>query len=370
MPRRASTLAAALLALATTQLACATGAEKLTRRVVPAGLNETLKALNDPENQELMRRLVDLPEVQQAAHDLARAITDGALDGLTDDQRTAKLRELTDKFVNQISTSVARDLDAHISPALTRTVEDIVGGAMHAALSPENRQQAKSFVDALTRTTVAAFGQSTGKVLREDLGPALQHVIEQNLGPALENVIAQRLLPSLQKALDDQAIPAAGRLAREVTRQSVLGAHDALVELQVDQKLGSIDARLDKIFNQGQQAGQTAIWIFVLIIIALGIWLARSIIVRRHLEQERASSERLLLHVLQAIQRGDTDDPNKPPDLDTMLARAHAQAQTTTTSRTSANYLTDLVARARVAVSSLTANSGGRKPPPPAGPDS
>ena len=30
----------------------------------------------------------------------------------------------------------ARDLDAHISPALTRSVEDIVGGAMTAALGP------------------------------------------------------------------------------------------------------------------------------------------------------------------------------------------------------------------------------------------
>lgn len=370
MPRRASTLAAVVLALATTQLACATGAEKLTRRVVPAGLNETLKALNDPENQALMRRLVDLPDVQKAAHDLAESISGGALDGLTDDERARKLRELTDKFVNQVSTAVARDLDAHIAPALTRTVEDIVGGAMGAALSPENRQQAKSFVDAITRTTVATFGQSTGKVLREDLGPALQHVIEQNLGPALEHLVSERLVPALQNALDDQAIPAAGRLAREVTRQSVLGAHDALVELQVDQKLGDIDARLDKLFNQGQQAGQTAIWIFVLIIIALGIWLARSIIVRRHLEQERASSERLLLHVLQAIQRGDTDDPSKPPDLDTMLARAHAQAQAQAPSMSGANYLTSLVNRARAAVVGLNSSAGGRKAPPPAGPDS
>ncbi len=369
MPRRASTLAAALFALATTQLACATGAEKLTRKLVPAGINETLKSLNDPENQELMRRLVDLPEVQKAAHDLAEAISGGALDGLTDEARTAKLRQLTDQFVNTIATSISRDLDAHITPSLTRAVEDIVGGAVGAALSPENRQQAKSFVDAITRTTVAALGQSTGKVLREDLGPAMQHVIEQNLGPALEHLIADRLVPALQNALDEQAIPAAGKLAREVTRQSVLGAHDALVELQVDQKLGSIDARLDKLFNQGQQAGQTAIWILALVIVALGIWLARQIIVRRNLEQERASSERMLLNVLQAIQRGDTDDPNKPPDLDTMLARAGAQAQE---GRTSNNYLAGLVARARAAVTTgLTANSAGRRPPaPPSGPDS
>jgi len=369
MPRRASTLAAVVFALATTQLACATGTEKLTRRVVSTGINETLESLNDADNQKLMRQLVDLPEVQKAAHDLAEAISGGALDGLTDDERAAKLRQLTDKFVTTISTSIARDLDAHITPSLTNAVKDIVGGAVGAALSPENRQQAKSFVDAITRTTVAAFGQSTGKVLRDDLGPAMQQVIEQNLGPALENLIAKHLVPALQSALDDQAIPAAGKLAREVTRQSVLGAHDALVELQVDQKLGSIDARLDKLFNQGQQAGQTAIWILVLVIVLLGIWLARQIIVRRDLEQERASSERMLLNVLQAIQRGDTDDPSKPPDLDTMIAQASAQAQE---GRTSNNYLAGLVARARAAVTTgLTANSTARRPPPPpSGPDS
>lgn len=358
MPRRASTLAAVALALATMHLACATGAEKLVRRTIPAGINETLKSLNDPENRALMKRLVDLPEVQKAAHDLAEAITGGALDGLTDEQRAARLRQLTDQFVQQISTSVARDLDAHISPSLTRAVEDIVGGAVGAALSPENRQHAKLFVDTLTRTTIATFGQSTGKILRDDLGPAMQHVIEQNLGPALEHLIEERLVPSLRGALDQEFVPAAGRLTREVTRQAVLGAHDALVELEVDKKLVGIDARLDKLFNQGQQAGQTAIWILVLVIVALGIWLARSIFVRRSLEQERASSERLLISVLEAIQRGDTDDPHKPPDLDTMIARAHAQNP----GLAGNSYLAGLVARARGAVAGV-ANAVRKDPP-------
>lgn len=360
MPSRASTLLVVALALSTiTNLACATGAEKLVRRTVPAGIHATLESLSDPDNQALMRRLVDLPAVQQAAHDLSAAIAGGALDGLTDDQRAARLRQLTDQFVQQIATAVARDLDAHISPSLTRAVEDIVGGAVGAALSPANRRHATSFVDAITRTTIATFGQSTGQILRDDLGPAMQHVIEQNLGPALENLIAQRLLPGLRDALDAEFIPAAGRLTREVTRQAVLGAHDALTELEVDKKLVGIDARLDKLFNQGQQAGQTAIWILVLVIAALGIWLARSILTRRSLEQERASSERMLLSVLQAIQRGDTDDPGKPPDLDTMISRAQAQDPRLVND----NYLSGLVARARAAVSASIARAGGNDPP-------
>ncbi|MBL9099891.1 MAG: hypothetical protein JNL82_02980 [Myxococcales bacterium] len=354
MPRRASTLAVALL-LATAPLACATGAERLTRRVVPAGLNETLKALNDPENQELLRRLVDLPDIQKAAHDLSEAITSGALDELTDEQRAARLRQLTDDFVRQIAGSVARELDSKISPSLTRAVEDIVGGAVGAALSPANRQQARSFVDAITRTTIATFGESTGKILRDDLGPALQHVLEHNLGPALDHLIAERIVPALKRALDDEMVPAVGRLSREVTRQAVLGAHDAFVELQVDQKLGGLDddfwARLDKVMNQGQKAGELAVWLLVLVIVALGVWLARSIIVRRHLEQERAASERMLINVLQAIQRGDTDDPTRPPDLGTMLARAQAQEASTTSAAT---YVGDLVARARAALTNLT----------------
>lgn len=357
MPPRASTLAALVL-VATTQTACATGAEKLVRRTVPAGIHETLKSLADPENQALMRRLVDLPEIQSAAHDLTEAIAGGALDGLTDDARAAKLRQLTDQFVQRIATSVARDLDAHISPSLTRAVEDIVGGAVGAALSPTNRKHAVTFVDAITRTTIATFGQSTGKILRDDLGPAVQHVLEKNLGPALEHIIAVNIVPSLRSALDDEMVPAAGRLSREVTRQAVLGAHDAMVELQLDQKLVGIDARLDKLFNQSQQAGQQAIWILALVIVALGIWLARSIIVRRHLEQERASSERLLLGVLQAIQRGETDDPGKPPDLDTMIAQAAAKAQT---SRATSSYLTDLVARARAGIVTGLANKNPPK---------
>lgn len=360
MPRRTPVLALALV-LTSAPLACATGAEKLVRRAVPAGINETLKALDDPENRALMRRLVDLPGVQDAAHDLAEALTGGALDGLTDDDRAAKLRQLTDSFVQQVATSVARDLDAHVSPSLTRAVEGIVGGAVGAALSPDNRQHARAFVDAITRTTVLTFGQSTGKVLRDDLGPAMQHVIENNLGPALDHLVAERLVPSLKRALDDDLMPAAGRLSREVTRGAVLGAHDALVELQVDQKLGGLDqdfwVRLDKVLNQGQKAGETAIWLLVLVIVALGVWLARSIIVRRHLEQERASSERMLINILRAIQRGDTDDPARPPDLDTMIARAQAQDP----SLAASNYIAGLIERARTTLAGVIQPKGPPK---------
>jgi hypothetical protein len=184
----------------------------------------------------------------------------------------------------------------------------------------------------------------------------MQHVIEQNLGPALEHVIADRLVPRLREALGQELVPAAGRMSREITRQAVLGAHDAFVELHVDQQLGDVFwARLEKARHAGERAGQTILWILALVIVALGILLVRAILVRRSLERERASSERMLLSVLQAIQRGDTDDPNRPPDLDTMIARAHAEHPELAAD----SYIAGLIARARAAASALT----GRRPP-------
>jgi len=63
--------------------------------------------------------------------------------------------------------------------------------------------------------------------------------------------------------------------------------------------------------------------------------------------------------VLEAIQRGDTDDPQKPPDLDTMIARAHAQNP----GLAGNNYITGLVARARAAVGGAIAGATRKDPP-------
>lgn len=335
--------------LATSQFAClGPTTNRIVRTAVPAGIEETLRALNDPENQELMKRLASDPELRQAAHDFTAAITGGALDGLADDERQKKVRELSDAYVRTMSASLAKALDEDISPSVTRTVESVMGGAMAAAVSPENKRLTASFVDGVTRSAMSALMQSTARGLRDDLGPALGKVIADDLSPALKKMIAEDLGPALNKVIAEDLKPAIGDmlgaetnqavagLVRQITKEVVLGANDGMSELGI-----SISPNPEHglgIF------GWTAI-ILGLVVAILLIWLGRTIYTRRSLEQERARSERMLLGVLRTIQYTDTDDPTRRPDLDALIARARLNEEPDPAEDT---LWTSMLARARL----------------------
>ena len=325
--------------LTVSQLACVNGTNRLVRTAVPAGIEETLRALNDPENQELMRRLVNDPELRQAAHDFTAAITGGALDGLTEEARHRKIQELSQAYIRTLASTLSKSLDEDISPAVTRTVESIMGGAIAAAVSPENRRLTASFVDSVARSAMTALMQSTARGLRDDLGPALGKVITEDLKPALADL------------LTTQSQQAIGGLVRQITKDAVLGANDGMSELGISLRPNAGDGL--GIF------GWLAL-ILGLVVLILAIWLGRTIYTRRSLEQERARSERMLLNVLRTIQRTDTDDPTRPPDLDTLIARARVNEDPDP--RHDA-WISSLLARARVTDKARAAAPPGGPPP-------
>ena len=349
--------------LTVSQLACVNGTNRLVRTAVPAGIEETLRALNDPENQELMRRLVNDPELRQAAHDFTAAITGGALDGLTEEARHRKIQELSQAYIRTLSSTLSKSLDEDISPAVTRTVESIMGGAIAAAVSPENRRLTASFVDSVARSAMTALMQSTARGLRDDLGPALGKVIADDLSPALTKMIADDLGPALGKVITEDLKPALadllttqsqqaiGGLVRQITKDAVLGANDGMSELGISLRPNAGDGL--GIF------GWLAL-ILGLVVLILAIWLGRTIYTRRSLEQERARSERMLLNVLRTIQRTDTDDPTRPPDLDTLIARARVNEDPDP--RHDA-WISSLLARARVTDKARAAAPPGGPPP-------
>lgn len=296
-------------------MSCATGTEKLVRRAVPATIDETIGTFEDPEIQRRLKKLIDLPDVQEAARKLAQGLTSGALDGLTDEQRMAKARALSEEYVNALTRAVGKGLHADISPAVEGAVERTVQRALAAALSPKTRQDASALVGALTQRTVRALSESTRDdlgpalqtVLEANLGPALQKVLEENLGPALGHVIAKDLTPAIRDALAGDLAPAVGHFSREVSREVVLGVVDAIAAIEHDERLKDFNdrlwGRLNATINQGVRASEILAWILALIVLILGLVLVRSIVVRRHLEAERARSERMLIGILQVLQK-------------------------------------------------------------------
>lgn len=365
--RRLSMLLAASLSVGLTasHVACATGIEGLARKGVKGGieggLEGTLEALNDPHNKQLLRQILQDPDIKNAAHDLTEALTGGALDGLTEEDRMKRVRDLSDAYIRTVSSAVGKALNEDISPAMTRTVESVVGGAVASALRPENKALARSFVDGLTRSTISAFTQSTGqglrddlgpalnKVIAQDLGPALQVVLQDNLGPALNKVITQDLKPAIADAFSDVNGPMVGAMAREVTRQIVLGANDGMSELGISLSPNSKDGL--------GMLGWLAI-VLGLVAVILGILLTRTILTRRALTQERIRSEKMLLNVLHTIQTGDDDNPTNMRDLDMIMARARQYDPELDTNDT---YLASILAKARLPPRSAPA---ARRPVP------
>jgi hypothetical protein len=254
-------------------MACATGTERLIRRAVPATIDETLEAFEDPETQRRLKKLLDLPDVQEAAHRLAQGMTEGAIDGASGPERAERLRKLSEDYVAALSRAVGKSLQEDISPAVEGAVERTVRRALGAALSPETRRDAAALADALTRRTVKALsdslrddlGPAVQAVLEDNLGPALRKMIEDDLGPALHKAIAKDLGPAVRDAMGGDITPAAGRLSREVSREVVLGVVDAMAALEHDERLAEFNSRfwgrLDTTINKGLRLSEILAWL-------------------------------------------------------------------------------------------------------------
>jgi len=314
------------LGLGAAPLACANGAQSLVRSGVQGGLEGGLQALSDPHNKEMLVRLLQDQAIQQAAHDLVATLTGGAIDGLTDDERQAKVREASDAYIRAIARAASEALGEDVSPAVSKAVADVVGNTVASALRPANRRLAQAMVDGVTRSTVLAFTQSTAqglrddlgpaltKVLDEDLGPALQRVVEQNLGPAVRKVIEEDLRPSLQAALGGEEGGGAGTFARALTKQIVLGVNDGMSELGISPSPNGKDG-----------LGITG-WLLIVLgflLLIASLLLLRGFLIRRTLAQDRARSEAMLVDILRAIKSGEPDAIAALPDLDTVLERVY-----------------------------------------------
>lgn len=314
-------LVAIVLALAVGAGACATGAEKIIRRTTPATIEESLRSLNDPEVQAMIRRLLDKAEVREAMEELARSITEGLVDGLSDDERAARLEAISERFVGRLARALGDGLKDEITPQVRELVATSVGAAMDEALGPASRRRAEEAAAGITRHAIGALVAGSSEGLRRDVGPALAHVIDEDVGPALERLIAERLIPAMMRSLAAEAPPLVGALARETSRQVVLGVDDALVELDVidPEERGKILRNFADGLDRGLKFGEILAWIFAVLAILLAAWLIRTLLRNRALRREKDRSERALAGLVRRVsqRRGE-------PWIDDVLAMVEA----------------------------------------------
>jgi hypothetical protein len=298
-------------------LGCA-GAEGLTRTAVPAALDESVAFLEDPDSQQRLQRLMSDPQVQDAARQLTSSLVDGALAGLSDEERQAELRKVSARYVEAVSAAAAKSLRDEFGPAAAEAAGKAVSRVMSAALAPRVQRDVQAMTEELTRRTIDALSQSASRGLQKDLGPAMRAVIEDELGPAMRTVIARDLTPALREALTGELVPAIGLVAREATRQIVLGAHDGLEEIQFRERFGTFELnfwnRLDALIHRGLRASTIAAWALGVIVLILSVLFGRAMLLRRRLDEERLRSERMLLSVMHGLQQG-----SDKPDIEAFL---------------------------------------------------
>ncbi|MDC0675935.1 hypothetical protein [Nannocystis radixulma] len=295
------------------------GAEGITRKAVPAALDESVAFLEDPESQRRIEQLMRDPQVQRAARELSKMLVDGVVAAATDAESQAALREASSRYVEAVAAAAARSLRTDLGPAAAEAARMAVAGMLDSGLSPETRRNAQALVQELTRTTVDGLARAASHGLQEHLGPAMRAVIEDELGPSLRTVLARDIAPTLREVLVDELAPAFGVVARETTRQIVLGAHDGLEELRFRRRAGEFEVtvfdRLDALLNKGIAVSAIAAWVLGAIVLVLSLLFGRAILLRRRLDEERLRSERMLLGVMRGLQQG-----SDKPDIEAFLA--------------------------------------------------
>ena len=122
----------------------------------PPAISETLRTLNEPENRQLLGELLSMPEVRNAANNLAQGFTDGALDGLSDEERQAKLREMATAFVESLTRAMGQSMSREITPQIRALAAGTVSAALDEAFSKRNQQQLNGFITSLTGVAMAS----------------------------------------------------------------------------------------------------------------------------------------------------------------------------------------------------------------------
>lgn len=317
---------------------CLGAADKATRTIVPSALDSSVGFLEVPDNQARIRKIMESPEIQQALGEMVAGLVGSSLDAATDDERMAKVRDLSGKYVGTLSKAIADGLEHDLGPAAAHSAEQMVGSVLHTALSPRTRREAAQMVDSVTRHLVTALSESSAEGLRDDLGPAVAKVLQEDLGPAVEHVLRENLGPAMHEIMPDINVA-----TRDLTKHALLGVSDALDDEQFQASMGRFtDAmlqRADSTLNKGIAVSTIAAISLGILAIVLALLITRAFIVRRRIEKERAHSERMLLLVVQAMQSA-----KDKPEVESLLREIHERE----TDLADTGFLDDLARRVRL----------------------
>jgi hypothetical protein len=180
---------------AAASLGCSGTIQEAARSAAPAAVEGAVEEAQEPDTRNDIARVLADPEIREASSALTAAIIAGAFDGLTDEQRMAELRLLTDGMVRTMGASLSRTLRDDIAPQLSEALAQAVERSIERALDAETEQRLEAMTQAATRGMMKGLSQS---------------LLDENGQPS----------PAWGTLL--------GQVARDVTRQAAFGLDDAV----------------------------------------------------------------------------------------------------------------------------------------------
>jgi hypothetical protein len=262
---------AALLGLAGCALTPRSVAREVAAATPPAAIRSTLQALNDAENQRLLRALLASPELRAASRALAEDLADGALATLDAPARAARIERLTARYLATLTLALTRSLAdglrRDLSPALAAAVRDALAGALREGLREEHQLALARMAEGVSRAAVASASRAAAEGVQRDLAPSLRAAL-----------------------LDTRTAEALTAVARTLARGVVLGSNDAMTQLQQQQARTGRPSFLGSLSNLTQDSVRLVQWVAlgaVAIALLLGVWVLRLTLRGRRVRAER-----------------------------------------------------------------------------------
>jgi len=217
---------------------------EVPKQATAIALKQGIASAQEKENQQQMLALLSSPEVKGMQAQVVAGFLDGTLDALGSDGRASRLASQ----LGPIAAGVARN-------AIDTTLEQPVGGS-------------------------GDLGARMATALNEDLGPALQNVVRENVGQGAIAVLGD---PEFSRAM--------GAVARSMGREAVLGANEAITEIQNREGAAqdtSTFGRVGTLAKKGAELAGTASIFLGVLVLALGVWAVKLVTQAR---RYRAESE-------------------------------------------------------------------------------
>lgn len=192
---------------------CAHEAEQASAAAATSGVEASANELRDPRTRQAISELLRSPELQAATRDLAANVTEGAVNGLTQEQQAERIQEFSRQYVLTLSSALAEALGRDLPRESAAVAAAFTDAALRSAMSSQHRAEMEALSGAIGRAASQAIAQG----IREDVGPALREVLAHDVGPGLGGMLNDS---TLDAALD--------RTARSLSRQVSIGVQDAV----------------------------------------------------------------------------------------------------------------------------------------------